>query len=75
MKKNRKKLIKKRKPNRSVGGDVGIYILLILFGAFFALPLVYSICTAFKPLDRYIYSRLSFMLRIRQWITLQICLT
>lgn len=51
MKKNRKKLIKKRKPNRSVGGDVGIYILLILFGAFFALPLVYSICTAFKPLD------------------------
>ena len=49
--KKKKKLLKKRKPNRSVGGDIGIYILLILFGAFFALPLVYSICTAFKPLD------------------------
>ena len=47
----RKKILKRRKPNRSVGGDIGIYILLILFGAFFALPLVYSICTAFKPLD------------------------
>lgn len=48
--------LKKRKPNRSVGGDVGIYILLILFGLFFALPLVYNISNAFKPLDEiYLY--------------------
>ena len=48
--------IKRRKPNRSVGGDVGIYILLILFGIFFVLPLVYSISSAFKPLDEiYLY--------------------
>ncbi len=43
--------IKKRKPNRSFGGDVFIYIILILFGLFFALPLVYAISNAFKPLD------------------------
>ena len=43
--------LKKRKPNRSVGGDIGIYILLILFGLFFALPLVYNISNASKPLD------------------------
>lgn len=48
--------LKRRKPNRSVGGDVGIYILLILFGIFFVLPLVYSISSAFKPLDEiYLY--------------------
>lgn len=42
---------KKRKPNRSLGGDIGIYIMLILFACFFVLPLVYSISSAFKPLD------------------------
>ena len=48
--------LKRRKPNRSVGGDNGIYILLILFGIFFVLPLVYSISSAFKPLDEiYLY--------------------
>ena len=45
------KRLRKRKPKRSRGGDLGIYILLILFGIFFALPLVYSISNAFKPLD------------------------
>ena len=48
--------LKRRKPNRSVCGDIGIYILLILFGIFFVLPLVYSISSAFKPLDEiYLY--------------------
>ena len=48
--------IKRRKPNRSVGGDIGIYIMLILFGIFFVMPLVYTICSAFKPLDEiYLY--------------------
>ena len=48
--------LKRRKQNRSVGGDIGIYILLILFGIFFVLPLVYSISSAFKPLDEiYLY--------------------
>ena len=48
--------LKRRQPNRSVGCDIGIYILLILFGIFFVLPLVYSISSAFKPLDEiYLY--------------------
>ena len=48
--------LKKRKPNRSRGGDLGIYIMLISFGLFFVLPLVYAISSAFKPLDEiYLY--------------------
>ena len=48
--------LKKRKPNRSRGGDMGIYIMLILFGIFFVIPLVYTISNAFKPLDEiYLY--------------------
>ena len=50
------KKIKRRQPNRSRGGDLGIYIMLILFGIFMALPLVYAISSAFKPLDEiYLY--------------------
>lgn len=45
------KKLKRRKPNRSKGGDIFIYLLLILFGAFFAYPLIYAINNAFKPLD------------------------
>lgn len=48
--------LKRRKPNRSRGGDMGIYIMLILFGLFFVMPLVYAISSAFKPLDEiYLY--------------------
>ncbi len=48
--------IKRRKPNRSRGGDIGIYIMLILFGMFMVMPLVYTISSAFKPLDEiYLY--------------------
>jgi ABC-type glycerol-3-phosphate transport system permease component len=45
------KKIRRRKPNRSRGGDIAIYVMLIIFGAFMALPLVYAINSAFKPLD------------------------
>lgn len=52
-KKSMKKLLrlKRSKPNRSKAGDMGIYIILILFGIFMAFPLVYAINSAFKPLD------------------------
>ena len=43
--------IKRRSFNRSVGGDVGINILLITFGAFMFLPMVYAISQSLKPLD------------------------
>lgn len=43
--------IKKRSFNRSVGGDIGINLLLIIFGAFMFLPMVYAISQSLKPLD------------------------
>lgn len=46
-----KKIIRRRKPNRSVGGDTVNIFVLIIFGAFMALPLIYAISNAFKPLD------------------------
>jgi ABC-type glycerol-3-phosphate transport system permease component len=50
-KKIRKKLWRRRKPNRSVGGDTFIIVILTIFGIFFAYPLVYAINNAFKPLN------------------------
>jgi len=45
-----------RKPNRSIGGDIFVYIILILFGAFFVFPLVYAINNSLKPLNElYMY--------------------
>lgn len=43
--------LKKRKPNRSRGGDFFIYIALVLCGTFFILPLLFAVNQAFKPLD------------------------
>lgn len=40
-----------RSLNRSVGGDICVYILLTIVGAFMVLPLVYTIVQSFKPLD------------------------
>ena len=49
--KTKKIKLKRRQPNRSRGGDIGVYIMLITFGVLFAIPLVYAVCQAFKPLD------------------------
>ena len=46
-----RKLIKKKKANRSVFGDAGVFIFLCLIGAFMVLPLIYVVSNAFKPLD------------------------
>ncbi|MDR0316142.1 MAG: carbohydrate ABC transporter permease [Treponema sp.] len=46
-----KKLIGGRRLNRSYGGDAFIFVILTIFGLFFAYPLVYSINNAFKPLN------------------------
>jgi len=37
--------------NRSVGGDVGISIVLIIMGAFMFLPMVYTVMQSLKPMD------------------------
>ena len=42
---------KRRKPNRSIWGDIGIYLMLTLVAVAMAFPLVFSICSALKPLD------------------------
>ena len=47
----RKPLIKRRKPNRSVGGDIGIYFVLFLFAIAMVFPLVFAVSSALKPLD------------------------
>ena len=41
----------KRRQTRSIGGNIFVYFILILFGAFFAWPLIYVINNAFKPLN------------------------
>jgi len=46
-----RKLTGGRRINRSFGGDVFIFILLSVFGVFFAFPLVFNINHAFKPLN------------------------
>nr|AHF24506.1 putative ABC-type sugar transport system, permease component [uncultured bacterium Contig28b] len=47
----KKHLITRRHPNRSIGGDIGIYLLLILFGVAMVFPLVFLIGSSLKPLD------------------------
>jgi len=42
---------KRRKPNRSIWGDIGIYLMLALVAVAMVFPLVFSICSALKPLD------------------------
>jgi len=37
--------------NRSLGGDIAINIVLILFGAFMFIPMFYAIIQSLKPLD------------------------
>ncbi|MGL4737112.1 MAG: carbohydrate ABC transporter permease [Cellulosilyticaceae bacterium] len=46
-----RKLFKRKAPNRSKTGDLFVNLVLIFVGIFMALPLVYTISNAFKPLD------------------------
>ena len=47
----RKKLIKKRKPNRSVWGDIFLYLFLAFVALVMAFPIIYAVSSALKPLD------------------------
>lgn len=49
--KPRRRLIKRRRPNRSLCGDLGIYLMLALVACLMAFPLVFAISSALKPLD------------------------
>ena len=45
------KVSNKRKVNRSRGGNIAMFLFLFICGAFMVLPLIYTIITAFKPLN------------------------
>ena len=41
----------RRKPNRSLGGDIGVYIFLGLCSIMMIVPLVFAVSNSLKPLD------------------------
>ena len=41
----------RRQINRSIWGNILVFLFLLLFGIFFVFPIVYAIITAFKPLN------------------------
>lgn len=47
----KKHLITRRHPNRSIAGDIGIYLVLLLVAIAMVFPLVYLIGSSLKPLD------------------------
>ncbi len=46
-----KPLIRRRKPNRSVGGDIAMYVFLALVAFIMAFPIIFAVANALKPLD------------------------
>ena len=47
----KKKKIKRRVANRSIGGDIVLYLFLLLMAALMVYPLVFAVNAALKPLD------------------------
>ena len=47
----KKKLIKRRKPNRSIFGDVLLFVFLAFVAWVMAIPIIYAVSNALKPLD------------------------
>lgn len=47
----KKPLIKRRKPNRSIAGDIALYVFLALVAYIMAFPIIYAVNAALKPLD------------------------
>ncbi|MBQ3899214.1 MAG: carbohydrate ABC transporter permease [Lachnospiraceae bacterium] len=46
-----KPLVKRRKPNRSIAGDIALYFFLVLVALIMVFPIVYAVSSALKPLD------------------------
>ena len=49
----KKHLITRRHPNRSIAGDIGIYLMLLLVGVAMVFPLIFQIGASLKPLDEF----------------------
>ena len=47
----KKPIIKRRKPNRSIAGDIALYFFLLLVAFIMAFPIIYAVSSALKPLD------------------------
>nr|MCR4634745.1 carbohydrate ABC transporter permease [Butyrivibrio sp.] len=47
----RKPLVKRRKPNRSIIGDIFLYLFLLFIAIVMAFPIIYAVSSALKPLD------------------------
>lgn len=47
----KKPLVKRRKPNRSIGGDIALYIFLALMAYVMAFPIIFTVSNSLKPLD------------------------
>ena len=47
----KRRIKRKKRISRSLGGDIALFIVLALFGSFSAYPLIYTIFAAFKPLN------------------------
>lgn len=47
----RKHLITRRHPNRSIAGDIGIYLMLLIVGFLMVFPLLFLVGSSLKPLD------------------------
>ena len=37
--------------NRSLGGDIGLFLVLMIFGSLMVLPMIYAVISSLKPLD------------------------
>ena len=46
-----KPLIKRRKPNRSIAGDIFLYLFLLIVAVIMFFPIIYAVESALKPLD------------------------
>ena len=40
------KILKKRKPNRSIAGDIALYVFLLLVAFVMAFPIIYAVNAA-----------------------------
>jgi len=47
----RTKIIRQKRVNRSTAGTIGIWLFLLIFGTFMALPLVYALVSSLKPYE------------------------
>ncbi len=51
LQKQRRKAMRRRSPNRSLGGDFAVYFFLGLIAMLMVIPLVFAVSSALKPLD------------------------